>query len=204
MAKAVDTKIKLVKSEEVTFEIGILALQGDFELHTQSLKKLNYEPLLVKTEAQLQQVKRLIIPGGESTTINKLIDLYNLRRPLLDFARTHPVWGTCAGLIMLSMDANDPRVEPFKLIDIDSSRNAYGRQVYSFTKTGEINLDGTSQKFEMVFIRAPRILRLGDAVKVLGTLEGEPVMARQGNILVSAFHPELTDSPLIHQYFMEM
>ena len=204
MAKTADTKIKLIKTEEVVYEVGILALQGDFELHTQSLKKLGYDALLVKTENQLTQVKRLIIPGGESTTINKLIDLYKLRQPLLDFAKSKPVWGTCAGLIMLSMDANDRRINPLKLIDIDSSRNAYGRQVFSFTKAGELNLDGNSQKFEMVFIRAPRILRVGNAVEVLGTINGEPVMVRQNHILVSAFHPELTDSAIIHQYFMEM
>lgn len=204
MTKTADTKIKPVKAAEEVCEIGILALQGDFELHTQSLRKINFEPLLVKTESQLRQVKRLIIPGGESTTMNKLVDLYNLRDPLVEFARTHPVWGTCAGLIMLSMDANDPRVTPFKLIDIDSTRNAYGRQVYSFSRVGEINLNGSPEKFEMVFIRAPRILRLGESVQVLGRLDREPVMARQANVLVSAFHPELTDSSLIHKYFMEM
>lgn len=184
------------------FEIGILALQGDFGLHAQSLRRLNVEPLLVKTVEELDQVKRLIIPGGETTTMNKLIDLYNLRQPLLEFGKSKPVWGTCAGLIMLSKKSGDPRVTPLGLIDIDIARNAYGRQVYSFSKEGQINLNGKPEKIKMVFIRAPKIRRLGDDVQVLATLDGEAVMACQDHILVTAFHPELTESTSIHSYFL--
>jgi 5'-phosphate synthase pdxT subunit len=185
------------------FEIGILALQGDFGLHAQSVRRLKVEPLLVKTVQELDQVKRLIIPGGETTTMNKLIDLYNLRQPLLDFGRSKPVLGTCAGLIMLSKKSGDPRVLPLGLIDIDVSRNAYGRQIYSFAKEGQINLNGQPENIRMVFIRAPKIRRLGENVQVLATLDGEAVMARQNHILVTAFHPELTENTSIHSHFLD-
>ena len=184
------------------FEIGILALQGDFEMHAQSLRRLNVEPLFVKTVDQLNSVKRLIIPGGETTTMNKLIDLYDLRQPLLEFGKSKPIWGTCAGLIMLSRESGDPRVKSLGLIDIDIARNAYGRQIYSFSKEGQINLNGTSESIKMVFIRAPKIRRLGNDVQVLATLDGETVMARQNHILVTAFHPELTENTSIHSHFL--
>lgn len=184
------------------FKIGILALQGDFEMHAQSLRRLKIEPLMVKTVEELNQVRRLIIPGGETTTMNKLIDLYNLRQPLLDFGRTKPIWGTCAGLIMLSKESGDPRVTPFGLIDIDIARNAYGRQIYSFSKEGQINLNGRPENINMVFIRAPKIRRLGDDVQIMASLDGEAVMARQNQILVTAFHPELTENTSIHSYFL--
>jgi 5'-phosphate synthase pdxT subunit len=199
-----EKKIKLVRTDENIYEVGILALQGDFELHTQALKKVGQESLLVKITDELKRVKRLIIPGGESTTMNKLIDIYNLRQPLIEFGKKRPVWGTCAGLVMLSMDAGDKRVQPFGLIDIDSIRNAYGRQIHSFSKRGKIILNGKSEEIDLVFIRAPKITRAGKQVQILAELDGEAVMARQGNILVSAFHPELSESTIIHEYFLKM
>jgi 5'-phosphate synthase pdxT subunit len=202
--KLTEKKIKLVRTDEKVYEVGILALQGDFELHTQALKKAGYDSLLVKTPDELKRVKRLIIPGGESTTVNKLVDIYNMRQPLIEFGKNNPIWGTCAGLIMLAMDSNDPRVQPFGLIDIDAARNAYGRQVHSFSKKSKICLNGKSEEIELVFIRAPKIIRVGDNVQVLAELDGEIVMAREKNILVSAFHPELSDSTLIHEYFLSM
>lgn len=199
-----EKKIKLVRTDEKVYEVGILALQGDFELHTQALKKAGYDSLLVKNPAELKRVKRLIIPGGESTTVNKLVDIYNMRRPLIEFGKNNPIWGTCAGLIMLAMNSNDLRVQPFGLIDIDAARNAYGRQVHSFSKKSKIRLNGRSEEIELVFIRAPKITRIGDNVQVLAELDSEIVMARENNILVSSFHPELSDSTLIHEYFLSM
>jgi pyridoxal 5'-phosphate synthase pdxT subunit len=194
----------ILKSECKMYNVGILALQGDFELHAQAVNKLEIEPILIKTAEELSLAKRLILPGGETTTMSKLIDLYNLRQSLIEFGKTKPIFGTCAGLVMLSMESGDPRVTPLKLINIDSDRNAYGRQVFSFSKEGEIYLGVESEMIEMVFIRAPKISRLGDDVQVLGMVDGEVVLARQNNILVSAFHPELTENTRILEYFLKI
>ncbi len=199
-----ESKIKIVRPDEKIYEAGILALQGDFELHAQALQKLGQESTYIKTAEGLKHIKRLIIPGGETTTMNKLIDLYNLRQPLIDFGQEKPVWGTCAGMIMLAHESGDPRVQPLNLIDIDVARNAYGRQIYSFTKQSKINLNGNSIQLDMVFIRAPKIKRVGERVEVLAELDGEIVMARAKNILVTSFHPELSDTTAIHEYFLDM
>jgi len=193
----------MAELKKKTYEVGILALQGDFGLHARSLVRLGIEPMIIKTRDQLSAVKRLIIPGGETTAMNRLIDLYDLRKPLKEFGKNKPVWGTCAGLIMLSRHSGDPRVTPLGLIDIDIARNAYGRQIYSFTKEGKVNLNEKPENLKMVFIRAPKIRRIGDDVQVLAELDGEVVMARQGHILVTAFHPELTESIRIHEYFLK-
>jgi len=185
-------------------KIGILALQGDFELHLQALQNLGQTGRLVKTADDLAQIDRLIIPGGESTTISRLLVIYGLRESLLEFGRTHPVWGTCAGLILLARMAGDDRVKPLGLIDIDVERNAYGRQIHSFSDFGKINLNGHSEDFKMVFIRAPKIIRAGTGVEILGKYGDEIVFARQGRILVTAFHPELSGSTRIHAYFLSL
>ncbi len=199
-----ESKIKMVRADEKIYEAGVLALQGDFELHAQALKKLGQESPYIKTAEGLKHIKRLIIPGGETTTMNKLIDLYNLRQPIIDFGKEKPIWGTCAGMIMLSHESGDSRVQPLNLIDIDVARNAYGRQVYSFTKRGKIDLNGKSEELNLVFIRAPKIKRIGKNVQVLAELDGEIIMARSGNILVTAFHPELSDTTTVHEYFLNM
>ncbi|MBD3381855.1 MAG: pyridoxal 5'-phosphate synthase glutaminase subunit PdxT [candidate division Zixibacteria bacterium] len=199
-----ESRIHLKKNEEKAYQVGILALQGDFDLHRKAFEKLGCSVCLVKNVSDLNQIDRLVIPGGESTTINKLIDQYDLRQPLIDFGRAKPVWGTCAGLIMLSRDSGDERINPLKLVDIDSARNAYGRQIDSFSEVGDIQLDGKTDRFKMVFIRAPKITRLGDKVESLGKMKGDTVMARQGHLLVTSFHPELTDDLRIHEYFLKM
>jgi 5'-phosphate synthase pdxT subunit len=199
-----ESKIKMVRADEKIYEAGILALQGDFELHAQALKKLGQESHYIKTHEGLKHIKRLIIPGGETTTMNKLIDLYNLRQPIIDFGKEKPIWGTCAGMIMLSHESGDSRVQPLNLIDIDVARNAYGRQIYSFTKRSTLNLKGKSEELDLVFIRAPKIKRIGENVQILAELDGEIIMARSGNILVTAFHPELSDTTSVHEYFLDM
>jgi 5'-phosphate synthase pdxT subunit len=184
--------------------VGILALQGDFELHRRMFARLGAEVRLVRSVDDLRMLDRLVIPGGESTTMQLLIDRYSLRESLIEFGHTKPIWGTCAGLILLSKTVDDSRIRPLELLDIASSRNAYGRQVNSFVEIGNISVDGSERPFEMVFIRAPKILRHGDTVLVLGRLNREVTMAGYHRVLVTAFHPELTDDPSVHKYFLSL
>ncbi|MEX2599930.1 MAG: pyridoxal 5'-phosphate synthase glutaminase subunit PdxT [Dehalococcoidia bacterium] len=188
-----------------SLKIGVLALQGDFHEHAAALRRLGAEPVEVRTAAQLATVHGLIIPGGESTSMAKLMDAYGLREPLRNFGLSGaPVWGTCAGLILLADRLTDDRPEPLRLMDIVVSRNGFGRQVDSFET--DLSLDGVpGGAFHAVFIRAPLIRETGPDVQVLAALEdGRPVAARQGNLLATAFHPELTPDDRIHAYFMEM
>ena len=182
----------------------MLAIQGDFQLHIDMFERLDRESIFVKKEGQLDQVDRLIIPGGESTTIQLLIDEHRLREPLIEFGRTNPIWGTCAGTILLSGAVDDERIKPLRLIDIEVSRNAYGRQIDSFIDSGTISIDGEVREFEMVFIRAPRIIKTATKVEAIGYLGDEITAARQGRILVSTFHPELTDDPALHEFFLTL
>lgn len=185
--------------------VGVLALQGDFEEHITSLRRLGAETREVRTAAQLTLVDSLIVPGGESTSMANLMDTYALRDPLSAFARSgKPVWGTCAGLIMLSSEIQENKPEPLRLMDIMVARNGFGRQVDSF----EIDLPIAGLEgpwFRAVFIRAPRILNAGPLVEVLAQLDDGPIVAaRAGNILVTAFHPELGGDDRFHQFFLDM
>ncbi len=185
--------------------VGVLALQGDFAEHVVVLRRLGAETAEVRTARQLAGVDALIIPGGESTAMAKLMDAYGLRRPLREFGLSGaPVWGTCAGLIMLADRLIDDRPEPLGLMDMVVSRNGFGRQIDSFeTDLDVIGLGGAP--FHAVFIRAPIICETGPQVQVLARLDdGRPVAARQGNLLATAFHPELTPDDRLHAYFLEM
>lgn len=189
-------------------KIGVLALQGSFLEHQQMLERLGVEVVQVRLPKQLEGLSGLIIPGGESTTMGKLAVQYGFLEPLRHFGKTKAIWGTCAGAIFLSKDVR--RNQPLLgLMDITVQRNAFGRQVDSF----EIDLDlaplalsGNGAKpFRAVFIRAPLIESVGDGAQSLLTLpEGGIVAARQGCLLATSFHPELTDDDRIHRYFMEM
>lgn len=182
--------------------IGILALQGDFDLHFQVLKKLRQFPILVRTTSDLEKCDALIIPGGESTTIRKLSFDQKLWKRLQEFGSSRPVMGTCAGLILLSKKIEDSDELTLGLIDITVKRNAYGRQINSFTRTGKLlGLDGLFE-FEMVFIRAPLISRVGSEVEQVGFLGEQAVMVQNQNILGLSFHPELTSDTRLHQYFL--
>ena len=184
--------------------IGILAIQGDFEKHKRIVEKLGQTAIEVKTSLELNKTDALIIPGGESTTILKLINQSDLKRTLKKYAQTHPIMGTCAGLILLAREVDELPGSSLKLIDIGVKRNAYGRQKESFIDTISINLNGTSNSdFLGVFIRAPKINNQGANVKILGKHKGEVVMVRNENILVCTFHPELTEDVRIHKYFFE-
>jgi 5'-phosphate synthase pdxT subunit len=185
--------------------IGVLALQGDFALHATALARCGAEAVEVRKPEQLADLDGLVIPGGESTTLLKLMDAWGFVPALETFhAAGRPIFGTCAGLILLAREVDNPRQFSLGFIDVDVERNAYGRQRESFETRGTATLDGRPAPVEMVFIRAPRIRRLGDGVEALARHDGEAVMARQGSVLVATFHPELTDDPTVHRYFCDM
>lgn len=184
--------------------VGVLAIQGDFLEHRQMLKRLGVDALEVRLPSQLEGLDGLIIPGGESTTIIQLIDIYGFRQKLEECVGDGmALWGTCAGMIVIASRLKDPRPEPLKLMDIEVSRNAFGRQVDSFEADLDIDeLDGPP--FRAVFIRAPVVSRIGDGVEVLAQLDdGRPVAVRQKNMMATAFHPELTDDPRVHELFVK-
>ena len=187
-------------------KIGVLALQGDFIEHIHMLRKLGVEAVEVRKASELDGLDGLIIPGGESTTIRKLIDLFGFVSGLQALADSGTaLWGTCAGMIVIARELTDPYPEPLGLIDIKVSRNWFGRQVDSFE--GEFAFKGIEGgPFLAVFIRAPVVESVGDGVEVLARLEegGKPVAVRSGNILATAFHPELTEDTRVHEYFVSM
>ena len=186
-------------------KIGLLTLQGDFERHRHQLKMLGVSSKDVRLSSDLGGLDGLIIPGGESTTMSILMDRFGLRRSLRDFAREHPVYGTCAGMILLSkkIENNISGVQPLGLMDIDIDRNGYGRQIYSFEDELEVRLNGVPQKIKAAFIRAPVITRVGEGVQVLAGYRERPVLVRQDHILASSFHAELEDDLTILRYFTD-
>lgn len=185
--------------------IGVLALQGDFARHAATLAKCGVEAVEVRRPEELTDVDGLIIPGGESTTLLKLMDEWAFIPALEKFhAGGRPIFGTCAGLIVLAREVENPRQFSLGFIDLTVERNAYGRQRESFEAPGTATLHGRVQPLEMVFIRAPRIRRVGAGVETLAEHKGVPVMVRQGTVLVATFHPELTDDPAVHRYFCDV
>jgi pyridoxal 5'-phosphate synthase pdxT subunit len=182
--------------------IGILALQGDFEKHALMIQKLGHETVFVKDQIALNKCDRLIIPGGESTTFLKLIDRLNLRKALIDFGASKPVFGTCAGLIILAKRVINDNFKPLGLIDIEVSRNAYGRQIDSFIDDVSLDFNGVKENYEAIFIRAPKIIKCLKGVRSLARHMDDIVMAANKNILVASFHPELTDDLKIHDFFI--
>jgi 5'-phosphate synthase pdxT subunit len=186
-------------------KVGVLALQGASASHRSMLARLGAEAVAVRTEADLAGVDALVIPGGESTTISMLLESSGLFEPLAARLRDGlPAFGTCAGMILLATDVLDGRDDQrwFGAIDTAVRRNAYGRQVDSFEADLSVaTLD--DPPFRAVFIRAPVVERVGPGVDVLATVDDRPVLCRQGNVLVSAFHPELSDDPRLHALFLE-
>ena len=188
--------------------IGILALQGDFIEHIHMLEKLGIKTAEIRKPGELDQIKGLIIPGGESTTMMKLMHSFGLIDPIKQFAAGKlPVWGTCAGLICIANNVHNPDSTPMEtlgLMNITVKRNAFGRQVDSFETTLQI-AELHDGPFPGVFIRAPYIEKAGKGVEVLATLpDGRIVAARQGNLLATSFHPELTSDSRFHRYFSEL
>jgi 5'-phosphate synthase pdxT subunit len=179
--------------------VGVLALQGDFAEHIAALRRLGVAATEVRLPSQLAGIDALIIPGGESTTITRLLDIYGLRRPIQRLgAEGMPIWGTCAGAIVLARQATDLDRPNLALMDIDVRRNAFGRQVDSFEEDLDIaGLEGGP--FHAIFIRAPLIERAGPRVDILARLpDGTIVAAREGRLVATAFHPELTDDGRFH------
>jgi 5'-phosphate synthase pdxT subunit len=179
--------------------VGVLALQGDFERHEAALRRAGASPVNVRTAQALAEVDGLIIPGGESTTMLKLIGYEQLWDPLAEFLRVKPVFGTCAGAILLAREVESPKQASFGVMDIAVERNAYGRQIDSHI--AQLDLNG--QALEAVFIRAPIIRRVGDTVEVLASHRGDPVLVRQGRLMAATFHPELTCDPRVHELFLQ-
>ena len=189
-------------------KIGVLALQGDFSEHISMIKRLGVEAFEVRLPKHLDDLDGLIIPGGESTTIGKLAVAYNLMEPLKQFGKSHAIWGTCAGAIFLSKDANSDQ-PLLGLMDIKVQRNAFGRQVDSFETDLEINelmkATGTEHAYHAVFIRAPLIESVHGKAKILSALEdGRIVAAQEGHLLATSFHPELTSDTRFHEYFISL
>jgi 5'-phosphate synthase pdxT subunit len=183
--------------------IGILAIQGDFNKHAQVIHKLGHLPREIRNLDELSATDALIIPGGESTTFLRLFKQFNLSQGIRQYAKKHPIMGTCAGLIILSKEANNLPLQPLGLIDVTVARNAYGRQRESFVDTISLSLNGTVKNFPGVFIRAPKIIAIGPTVKILAHHKEDAVMVATKSILAATFHPELTDNIEIHQYFIK-
>ena len=191
-------------------EVGVLAVQGDFAEHIAILKRLGVEAREIRLPHQLETIEGLIIPGGESTTLSRLMTLYDLRDPIAAMAaQGKALWGTCAGMIMMAQEITEEDPVPLGIMDIGVHRNAYGRQVDSFELdlpiTGFAGPDSSQVPFHCVFIRAPMINRLGDGVNVLASLpDGEPVAVQQGKVMATSFHPELTNDTRFHAHFLDL
>ncbi|MGB9203991.1 MAG: pyridoxal 5'-phosphate synthase glutaminase subunit PdxT [Terriglobales bacterium] len=180
-------------------KIGVLALQGDFDAHRRRLEELGAEVVLVKKPEQLDDIDGLVIPGGESGTFLKLLGEEGLAK-LKDFVLAKPAFGTCAGCILLAAEVENPKQAGLGALDITVRRNAYGRQIDSSIREGRF----LNQPIEMVFIRAPKIERVGPGVEVIATEGTDPVLVRKGKTLAATFHPELSDDRRIHQYFLDL
>ena len=190
--------------------IGVLAVQGDFAEHIAVLRRLDVQCREVRLPEHLADVSGLIIPGGESTTLSRLMSIYHLREPVAAMARAgKAVWGTCAGMIMLAHEITEADPVPLKLMDIGVQRNAFGRQIDSFEQDLDIRELKTrglgDDPFHAIFIRAPVVIRVGERVTTLAALpDGKAVAVRQDNLMATAFHPELTGDTRLHQYFLDL
>ncbi len=193
-----------VSSKKAAIKVGVLALQGAFARHQKVFHELSVDAIEVRTPANLEKVDALVMPGGESTTMSQLLESSQLFEPISRRLKEGlPVFGTCAGMILLSRTILDGRADQlsFDAINIDVQRNAYGRQIDSFE--ADIKIDSLDQPFHAVFIRAPRIVSLGSGVTPLAYCGDDVVLARQDNVLVASFHPELADDVRLHELFLK-
>ncbi|MFH2036791.1 MAG: pyridoxal 5'-phosphate synthase glutaminase subunit PdxT [Candidatus Zixiibacteriota bacterium] len=184
--------------------IGVLALQGDFAKHLEHLKMLRVSTREIRQKKDIEGLDGIIIPGGESTTMSDLLDRFGMRECLTEFCRLKPVWGTCAGMIMLAREvADDARIRPLSIIDIVVERNGYGRQVHSFFSEIKAELDGIETILKASFIRAPIVKSYASDIKVLSSFHNSPVLLFKENCLVSSFHTELSDDATLTRYFLD-
>jgi len=179
--------------------IGVLALQGDFDAHRKRLEELGAKVVLVKKPEQLDEIDGLVIPGGESSTLLKLLGQDGFDK-LKEYVRSKPTFGTCAGAILLANKVENPKQASLGALDITIRRNAYGRQLDSSIREGQFQ----DRPIEMVFIRAPKIERVGDRVEVIGKEGNDPVLVRQNKTLAATFHPELSDDRRVHEFFLDL
>jgi len=185
--------------------IGVLAIQGDFLEHRKMLDSIGIESKEVRLPDELENLEGLIIPGGESTTIVQLIDIYGLRAPLVDKVNQGlAIWGTCAGMIVIAKNLKDKRPDPLGLMDIEVSRNAFGRQIDSFETDLDIQgMDGPPM--HAIFIRAPLVTQIGTEVEILAEVDdGKPVAVKQNRVIATSFHPELTEDSRMHSMFVDI
>jgi 5'-phosphate synthase pdxT subunit len=185
--------------------IGVLALQGDFAKHVEVLKSLGIQVKEVRKPEDLEECNGLIIPGGESTVMLRQLNFIKMKKTLCEFAKQKPVFGTCAGLIVMSKTVQSYPMETLGLLDLTVERNAFGRQIESFQAPIELYLSPNHPNFfRAFFIRAPRIRNYGSQINILASYQNEPVLIRQGHHLGASFHPELTSDPIIHEYFLNL
>lgn len=182
--------------------IGVLAIQGDYAAHAEALADAGALPVEVRKLEQLAGLDGLVLPGGESTTMLKFLEKHQFFDALKEFCNHHPVFGTCAGTILLAHEVLNPAQRSLDVLDATVERNAYGRQIDSTILTAETELPGGP--LEMVFIRAPRIVATGDKIQVLARREGHPVLVRQDNIMAATFHPELSPDRRVHKAFVQI
>ncbi len=182
--------------------IGVLAIQGDYEAHKARLEQLGAEVTLVRKPEQLDGIDAVVIPGGESTTFLNFLEEHGFLEKLRQFVAGKPAFGTCAGAILLAKEVENPPQTSLGVLDIRVRRNGYGRQIDSSIREAKTRLGDAP--LEMVFIRAPRILSAGEGVEVLATESGDPVLVRQGKIMAATFHPELSDDTRVHQEFLRL
>ena len=181
-------------------KVGILELQGDFELHHNILRELGYTSFSVKESTDLENLDGLIIPGGESTTMSLLIDSFNLRKSILDFSKENPILGTCAGLILMARAIEDEsKVNPLGILDIEVSRNAYGRQIMSRKENITIESDSKTFDMEVTLIRAPKILKINKSINVIAEIDNSPAAVFDGRHMGLSFHPELNGVTFFHE-----
>ena len=181
-------------------KVGILELQGDFELHHNILRELGYASFSVKDSADLESLDGLIIPGGESTTMSLLIDSFNLRKSILDFSKENPILGTCAGLILMARAIEDEsKVNPLGILDLEVSRNSYGRQIMSRKENITIESDSKTFDMEVTLIRAPKILKINKNINVITEIDNSPAAVFDGKHMGLSFHPELNGVTFFHE-----
>jgi 5'-phosphate synthase pdxT subunit len=183
--------------------IGVLALQGNFAMHQNMLVELDVPSILVKYPDELEKCDGLIIPGGESSTMSKLIDSHGLRLPLVEYSKNNSIFGTCAGMILLSSTGSSKNLYPLNIMDFSVTRNGWGRQIFSFTKEVYINFSSEIQ-FSATFIRAPKVTTISDSINVLSKLNEEIILLSDGLHLAASFHPEFGTDTQIHNYFINL